>query len=162
RRAEVAIRMALGASVARLGWAAASESLILGTASALVALATARWGVSALGWLIPPGIGDAAALTLGLPMSIATLLAAGATMIAAGAGSLAIVAASARAIGLTHPGARVTGAGGRRIRFVLLASEIAMALVLVTCAGLMLATLARLTRVDTGFDTDHVLTARMS
>jgi putative ABC transport system permease protein len=56
---------------------------------------------------------------------------------------------------LSH-GARVTAAGG--LRNVLAVAEIAMALVLLTGAGLMMNSLWRIHRVDSGFQPDRVLT----
>jgi len=61
---------------------------------------------------------------------------------------------------------RTRGAGAsastNRLRRVLLAVEVALALVLLTGAGLMVRTLARLTGTDAGFTPDHLLTAHLS
>ena len=50
---------------------------------------------------------------------------------------------------------------GRKVRRVLVIAEIAFALVLVSTAGLLVRSFLRLTRVDTGFRAENVLTARM-
>ena len=50
---------------------------------------------------------------------------------------------------------------GVRLRDSVVA-EIAMALVLVVCAGLLIDTLVRLRAVDPGFRADHVLTAQIA
>jgi putative ABC transport system permease protein len=58
---------------------------------------------------------------------------------------------------------RATGAsaGSHRLRRGLLVAEVALALILLTGAGLMIRTLGRLTGVDTGFRADHLLTMRL-
>ena len=53
-------------------------------------------------------------------------------------------------------------AGSHRLRRGLMVVEVAVALVLLTGAGLMVQTLRQLTRVDTGFRSDHLLTLRTS
>src|SRR5207247_3846682 len=59
---------------------------------------------------------------------------------------------------------RSGGASARthRLRRVLMAAEVALALVLLTGAGLMMRTLGELTRVDAGFRSDRLLTLRVS
>jgi len=53
-------------------------------------------------------------------------------------------------------------AGSHRLRRSLMVIEVAIALVLLTGAGLMVQTLRHLTHVDTGFRSDHLLTLRTS
>ncbi|HUO33478.1 MAG TPA: ABC transporter permease [Candidatus Acidoferrum sp.] len=53
-------------------------------------------------------------------------------------------------------------AGGRRIRSVLAAAELALAIVLLVTAGLMLRSFANLTSVSPGFDVQHVLKANIA
>jgi putative ABC transport system permease protein len=53
-------------------------------------------------------------------------------------------------------------AGSHRLRRVLMAGELALALVLLTGAGLTARTLGWLTHVDAGFRSDHLLTVRTS
>ena len=53
-------------------------------------------------------------------------------------------------------------AGSHRLRRGLMVVEVAVALVLLTGAGLMVQTLRHLTLVDTGFRSDHLLTLRTS
>jgi putative ABC transport system permease protein len=61
-------------------------------------------------------------------------------------------------------GSRQAGGGqrGRRLRHAFVIAEVALAVVLLVGAGLMLRTFASLQRVDTGLDTSHVMTMRVS
>src|SRR6202008_332330 len=55
-----------------------------------------------------------------------------------------------------------SGSGHARLRSVLVVAELAVALVLLTGAGLLLRSFEKLRAVDLGFRTDHVLTASYS
>src|SRR5262249_4604003 len=60
-------------------------------------------------------------------------------------------------------GARATaGRSASRIRSVLVVAQITLAVVMLSAAGLMLNSVARLTRVNPGFGADHLLTFRVT
>jgi predicted permease len=59
-------------------------------------------------------------------------------------------------------GGRGASTGRNRLRHALVASEVALALVVLCGAGLMIASLSRLLGVDPGFDPKNVLTMQMS
>ena len=66
-------------------------------------------------------------------------------------------------LSLEQSGRRATaGSEHQRLRKALIVSEVALALVLLTGAGLLVKSFARLLVVDTGFKPDHVLTFRAS
>ncbi len=75
----------------------------------------------------------------------------------------AIQAATGRSMTLLRS-ARVTGAGhaGAGTRRALLLAEVALALVLVTGAGLMLRTMGNLAAIDTGFRREQLVTAQFN
>jgi putative ABC transport system permease protein len=58
-------------------------------------------------------------------------------------------------------GSRTNAGGWRRVREGLLVAEVALALVLLTAAGLMLKSFSRLQRAELGFRADHLLTMEM-
>jgi putative ABC transport system permease protein len=54
------------------------------------------------------------------------------------------------------------GIAGRRMRSLLAASEVALAMVLLVAAGLLLRSFAKLTAVNPGFDVEHIFKANVS
>src|SRR5205823_5975266 len=78
----------------------------------------------------------------------------------------AFPAAHASNVSAQHTLLRARGAGGsartNALRRILLAVEVALALVLLTGAGLMVRTLHGLTTIDPGFRADHLLTMHLS
>src|SRR5262249_39593651 len=59
-------------------------------------------------------------------------------------------------------GARGSGGGRHRAEGVFAALEVGLAVILLAGAGLMIQSLWRLWKVDTGFDTHHLLTAQVA
>ena len=55
-----------------------------------------------------------------------------------------------------------TGAGRHRVRRALVIAEVALAMMLIACAGLLLRTVHNLTRVDAGFDRARLVTFSMT
>jgi putative ABC transport system permease protein len=96
---------------------------------------------------------------------VALLFAAGSAM-ACGILFGAFPAVQGSRVGASQALVRMRGAGAsassNRLRRVLLAVEVALALVLLTGAGLMMRTLARLGGVDAGFQAERLLTAHVS
>lgn len=163
RRDEYAVRAALGAGRARLIRQALVESGIVAIAGGAAGLLVAAFGTSALVAMSPQELPrldavavDGNVLVFGLAASVLVGLVVGALP----------ALQSARAIGTLHAtdGRGVAGAAPsrQRMRRVLIASEVAVALVLMLGAGLMVKSLVRLLSVDPGYRTDGVLTASVS
>jgi putative ABC transport system permease protein len=161
REREVAIRAAMGASRARVVRQLLAESLLLAAAGGALGLLLARWGIETLRALAPadtPGMESAALDPQVLAFALIVTLATG------------MLFGLAPALGASRPdvnaslreGGRGSTEGTRshRLRGALVASEIALAFVLVVGAALMAKTLVRLGRFDLGFDPGHVLTLR--
>ncbi|HEX8360797.1 MAG TPA: ABC transporter permease [Longimicrobium sp.] len=163
REREMAVRMALGAGRGRLVRQLLAESVVMGVAGGGVGLLLAMAGVAALKRShaeILPRFGevgvDARVLAFNFVLATLTGVLFGlAPALSAGRRELA---------GTLRGGGRgVAGAGGtRRLRSVLVMSEVALALMLLVGAGLLIRSFARLQAVDVGVDTSHVLTARVS
>lgn len=158
RVTEIGIRVALGASRWRLVSQSLIESLLLAFTGAAIGLLLAVWGidiVKKIGGRTLPQLQNveiswqALGFTLGL--SILTALICG--LVPALQGTKTDVIEALKAEG-RRPG---SGVSGKRFRSALVVSEIAFALVLLMCAGLLLRSVRRLQTVDTGFDYSHSL-----
>jgi predicted permease len=159
RRREMAVRMALGASRLRLARQMLVECLLLSFAGAVAGLAIAFWGVDGIRALAPadtPHLHDVHLAPLALLFTIAAALATGFIFGLAPA----FEAAQARSL---HWGGR-SGSGGirRRLRGVLVAGEVAMAMVLLVGAGLLIRTVYAMLNADPGFRRDGLLSVRMN
>jgi len=158
RQAELAVRRSLGASAWRVARQVVIDELP-------VALAGGAAGL-ALGATIARTVASAPAAHLPRPDAIA--LDGGVALWAVATAAILWLLpplAALRLVGRArwlNAGARVVGAAARRTRRVLLAAEVALALVLACGAALLALALGRLVAVDPGFATSGVLTMRVS
>jgi predicted permease len=155
RSRELAIRTALGGGRATLLRLLAAECVVLGVAAGALGLAAAALLV---GWLRVAGrdlLPRAAELAVD-PWAMAAAAASSVTLVVV----LGVVPAL-RSFSLFAALREGSGAGAgpvrRRLRAALVVGEIALALVLLTGAGLLLRSLDRLQRVPTGFEEEHLL-----
>src|SRR5262245_39881120 len=167
RSREMAIRSAIGAGRGRIARQLLTESFVLACAGGAAGLLLAYWSVGALLALLPGNISnvpfrpvDHIEIDPGvLAFTSAVALASGVLF------GLAPALASYRS-GLNHAlreSARGSAGDGRsRLRYGLVASEIALTLVVLAGAGVMLVSVARLLRVDPGLDPRNVLVLQMS
>jgi putative ABC transport system permease protein len=156
RRKELAIRTALGAGRARLVRQIVTETLVLALLGGAVGVVFAYWATEffvAVGSDSIPRR-DAIALdsrVLGFAVLLATISALLAGLVPA------LLAARRKIVDQLREGAR-EGVGGasRRTRNVLVAAEVALAIVLLTGAGLLIRTLWSMQNVDRGFRPQNV------
>jgi predicted permease len=161
RTGEFAIRVALGASRARLVRQLLTESVLLALAGGALGLALAALGEATLVRTLPEKLPRAAEIGLDARVLFFTL----AISVLSG-----IVFGLAPALKISRPDvlAAMKSGGAKRTRTrqraqnALVVAEIAMALVLLASAGLMIRSLARLWAVDPGFDSRNVLTFGLS
>jgi putative ABC transport system permease protein len=157
RGRETAVRKALGASGLRLARQHLTESALLALAGGAAGLALAAWGLSALRTLGPSGIPRLAEARLDLRVVLFAAAVTTLTGLLFGLTPLLAEARRGEAPLLHQAGRGVVGAGTRRWRKVLVATQVTVACVLLTAAGLLTRTYARLLAVDPGFSSDHVL-----
>jgi putative ABC transport system permease protein len=161
RYREVAIRRALGAGRGRIVGQLLTESLVLAVAGGVAGVLLAVWGVELLRTLPAdvPGLAEARLDARVLFFAVVVSLLTGVVF------GLAPALQTARGSVYTHlkEGARSASAslGRQRLRQFLVAGEIALALVLLTGAGLLLRSFERLQKVQLGFDSERVLTAKL-
>ena len=155
RRKEIAVRLAVGATRARLVRQLRTESLVLAAAGGTVGLALAYEGVAAVAraHIVDPDLRfhpslAVAAFSFGLAVVTGMLF------------GLAPAFGATR-LGLTEAMKDGGAAGHGRSRFrlgkVLVAGQAALSLALLVAAGLFLRTLGNLDRVDAGFARENVL-----
>ncbi|HEY3660275.1 MAG TPA: ABC transporter permease, partial [Candidatus Udaeobacter sp.] len=163
RGKEIALRAALGASRRRIIRQLLTESLLLAAIGALLGLFIANWGTDALIVAIPQNIPRIDSIQLDGAVLAFTLLISVATGVIFGL----VPAWHASHVNLNNAlktGGRI-GSGGEhkhRLRNGLVMGEIAVALILLVCAGLLVQTFARLGRVHTGLRTEKLFTARIN
>ncbi|HEX9632282.1 MAG TPA: ABC transporter permease [Gemmatimonadales bacterium] len=162
RDRELAVRQALGAGRWRLARQLLAEGLVLATLAAVAGLAIGAWGRDMLVALAPEGMPRLDDVTLS-PVVLG--VAAGVTLLTGVAlGLVPLVRAGGPDLqGALRGGGRgLTERGGRRLRDGLVLVEVALAVVLSIAAGLTLKSFTLLRRVNPGYRSEGVLTARIA
>ena len=161
RKREMALRMALGAGRRRVVQQLLVESVLIGLAGGAVGLVLAAWGRSPLLAAVPGALPRSGEVALDAGVLLFTLVVSLLTGVVFG---LAPALHSARSdLGeVLKEGGRGMVGGQRRTQRLFVASEIALALVLLAGAGLLIRTLQRLGDVNPGLDPRHVLTMQVA
>ena len=160
RRREIAVRKALGATRGSLVRQLLAESVLIAAAAAVLGVLLARAALPALVTLAARYVPRASEVRLDLRVLAATSFAALATGVAFGLAPALRGARTDIRASLAESGRTAVGRRGRG-RDLLIALEVALAVVLLMGAGLVLRTILRLESVDPGFRPDHVVVARI-
>lgn len=162
REREISIRAALGATRARLVVQLVTESLILAVIGGTVGLILSTWLVT----LVGNAFAGAFPMLTGLHVSTTALLFTAVTSLLSGLTFGVLPAMHGARSGLM--GMMKSGGSGSlatphsRLRSVLVSGEVALALVLLACAGLLFRTVHQLHAVDPGFRADNVITSDLT
>ena len=163
RAREIAIRTALGAGQWRIVRQFLTESVVLALCAAGAGLLLAKWSLAAVVAWSPPGVPrleqaqiDPAALGFAVAAALSS-------SVLFGLAPALRLSKSDVQTGLRE-GARGTTAGGfrDRLRTGLIVAEVALSLLLLFGAGLLIRSAIALQRVDSGFDPNGVLAARVA
>jgi putative ABC transport system permease protein len=162
REKEIAVRAALGAGRPRLVRQFLTESVLLGLTGGVLGLLLAFWMVELLVTLSPDGTPRVDEIGIDAPVLAFTIAVAVLT---------GLVFGLVPALQSSNPNLNQTlkegrGAGEatrrRRLRSVLVVSEIALALMLMVGAGLLMKSFFNLIHVDPGFNATNVVTMRVA
>ena len=162
RERDLALRTALGASRARIVRQLLVESALLAIAGGAAGLLLSAWAVPLLATLAPTTMSrldtahvDLTVVAFSLGISLATALVFG-----------LLPSIRASRINLQHTlhadGRKTSQASTSPARRLLVAADVALAVVLLAGAGLMIKSVGRLLGVDPGFTPDKVLTMNVS
>jgi predicted permease len=163
REQELAIRAALGAGRLRLVRQLLTESLILSLTGGVLGLLLAYWGVSALRTLVPANTPRLDEVRLDPVVLLFTLAISVFTGLFFGLAPSWQVSRTDLRESLNESGRGASASGERRrLRAVLVVSELALAVLLLVGAGLLIRSFGRLLEVSPGFQTQHVLTMQLS
>jgi len=158
RSPELAVRLGLGATPARIRQQLLVEGLLLSSIGGALGMALATMSVGLVRQI--PGL--ALPRLQGLHLNLAALF-AGIALVVLTSIVFAILPASLLSrldvVSSMHGGRTETGKAQRRPFSALIVAEIACAVVLTVCAGLLVRSLVRVRSVDLGFQPAKVLTA---
>ena len=157
REREMMLRMALGAGRGRIVSQLMVESLLLAAGGVVFGCLLAYLGIDAIVARLPqnplPGEVD---IVLNTPVLLFSLSIASLSAVVFGMAPALYTARRDLVCGSFKSGGRVAGRRGR-LRHGLVAAEIALALVLVTSAGLLMRSFISVTRTDLGFNPQALL-----
>lgn len=161
RQGELAVRAALGAGRGRLLRQLLTEAAVLSLVGGAVGLLIAYWGTRALVGAQPADIPrldeigvDGAVVLFTLGVALLTGLAFGAIP--------ALRTTGGRLTSALREGGRGAGGAGHRLRAGLLVAEMALAVVLLTGAGLLVRSFIELTSVHPGFEPERGIALRIT
>lgn len=163
RERELAIRVALGASRLAVIRQMLTESVLLSLGGGAIGVVLAVWGVDVLKKIGAQTVPRLNEVNIDTTVLLVTLL----VIVLTG-----LLFGLVPALTTSHPtlsealkeGGRGSTEGARRnfARTALVIAEVALALVLLTSAGLLIKSFMRLQRVDPGFNPHHVLTMEVT
>jgi putative ABC transport system permease protein len=158
RESEFTVRVALGASAGRLTQQLIAEGLVIASIGGVLGIALGRLTLPLLVARLPHSLARLNAIHLDFTVlaTIAIVL----ILLAIVIGLIPARGVRRRVLfsGTLRGATRVNASGHERTRAALVVGEVALALILLTSAGLLAKSLTRLLAVDVGFDPSHLVT----
>ena len=159
RSREVAVRAAIGATRQRLVRQFLAESLLLAISGGILGVAAAFGALRVLVATTPIDVPRLAQVSLDVRvLAFAAALALGTTILFGLLPALLTSRADLQQVLKDGAGGRGTGHGRRRAHSMLVAAEIALAVMLLAGAGLLMRTVAHLSAETPGFDPSGIVT----
>ena len=162
RRAEFALRTALGASRTAMVRQVLTESLLLALTGGVLGLGITVAALSVLRRLHPANLPRLADIELDATVLVFTVAICAVTSMLFGLLPALRAAATDPQEHLKAGGRGGTGGDRRRARNLLIVAEVALSVVLLVGAGLLIRSFLALQRVDPGYDASDVLTFELS
>jgi predicted permease len=162
RAREMSLRLAIGASRGRIVRQVLTESFLVALLGGVAGVGLAMAGIYAIARWTPPETLAGASIDMNRTV---LLFSAGLVVLSMFVFGLAPALHSTRGdihSGLKQGGKATTSGARSRLRGLLAATEVALALILMVGAGLMMKSLYRLLAVDPGIRAEHVLKLEMS
>ncbi|MBZ5537857.1 MAG: ABC transporter permease [Acidobacteriia bacterium] len=159
RERELAIRLALGAARGRLIRQFLTEAFLLSLVGGGLGVLGAFWGVAGLVGLAPQNLPRLDSVSISIPVLVFAFLLS--TAVAAGLGAFTAARATSGDLrkGLVEGGRGQAGSqGSQRVGRVIVATQLAITLVLVVGAGLLGRSLLKVLEVNPGFRVDKIVT----
>lgn len=162
RHKEIAIRTALGVSRIRLARQLLTESTALSLAGGLLGIALAVWAIQAVVAMAPAAFPGYVRIHINVPVLVFTFVVAVITGILFGIVPALRATRTDPQEALKEGGKGSPAHGRQRLRNALVVAETATALVLLVGAGILMRSFTRLLNVNTGFQSQGVLTMEVS
>jgi predicted permease len=156
RSREIAVRLALGATRARIIAQLVAEAAIVSIAGAAAGLLLAHWCIQLMLKPAPPDIQRPELIEIDLPVFVFAATASIVTTLLFGLAPAIAASRSDLNSALKAGGSWGASAARARSRQFLIAVEVGMALVLVTGAGLMIRSFREILSTGVGFETAHL------
>jgi putative ABC transport system permease protein len=161
RQKEIAVRLALGGSRWRMIRQLLTESMLLAFLSAVLGVLLAGWSLKLLIAFNADHIPRLSETRLDGRSLAFTMLVACLTGLLFGLAPAWQTTKPDLNAALKDGGGATGGSQRNRLRAVLIVAEVALSMVLLIGAGLMIRSFAQMTRVDRGFQPEHLLTAKL-
>jgi predicted permease len=162
KRREIAVRSALGASRPRIMCQLLTESLLLSLLAGVCGILLAAWGTALLVRWAPMEISGLNAVRLDPLILLITTGIAAATGILIGLVPAVETSRVDHREALQQSSRGVRGTSRNKIRGLLVASQVALAFILVVASGLLVKSFVRVWNVDPGFNVHNLLELNFS